>query len=165
MKPKTQLEKVWKTSDPIHTFSFRFCDIILHEGNSLFRDMMLVVSFITLLTSVVSLLGLFGIAIFNAESRIKEIGIRKVLGANLNNLIILFTYHDIFLLLIATAIAVSLSLLITRMLLQSFAYRIGIGFGIVLPGILTIFLLSFLITGWQAIRAVVANPLTSLRIE
>jgi putative ABC transport system permease protein len=160
-----QLEKVWRTIDPIHTFSFRLYDNILHEVYSLFRDMMLIVGFLTLLASVVSLLGLLGIATFNAESRIKEIGIRKVLGANLKNLIILLTRHDMFLLSIATVIAVPTSLWIAGMLLGSFAYRIGLGFGVVLPGILTIFILSSLITGWQAIRAVLANPVESLRSE
>jgi hypothetical protein len=67
--------------------------------------------------------------------------------------------------LISTVIAVPASWWIANKLLQTFAYRIGLGANVILPGMLAVFILSGLIVGWQALRAALANPVDSLRYE
>lgn len=126
---------------------------------------MMMIAFLAALALTISLLGLLGIATFNAESRIKEVGVRKVLGADLQKLVLLLSKNDLLLMLIATAIAVPLSVWLVGMLLQSFAYRIDVGPGIILPGVLSVFALSGLTIGWQAVKAALVNPVRALRYE
>lgn len=159
------LEKTWKTIDSVHPLSYQFYDDLIQQVYSYFQDMMFIVGFLAALALTISLLGLLGIATFNAESRIKEIGIRKVMGANLRQLMVLLSRQDAVLLGIAAIVAVPLSLWLASMLLQTFAYRIDLGVSVLLPGVMAIFLLAGLTIGWQALKAALANPVEALRYE
>ena len=159
------LENTWKKVDPVHAVSWRFYDALLEDVYRSFKDIMMMIAFLAALALTISLLGLLGIATFNAESRIKEVGVRKVLGADLQKLVLLLSKNDLLLMLIATAIAVPLSVWLVGMLLQSFAYRIDVGPGIILPGVLSVFALSGLTIGWQAVKAALVNPVRALRYE
>jgi putative ABC transport system permease protein len=158
-------EKVWKTIDPVHALSFRFYDEILRETYKLFEDMILMIGFLALLVFTISVLGLLGIATFTAETKIKEVGIRKVLGASVRSLIVLLSRHYMILLLIAAVLAVPISILISSKLLETFAYRIALGPGLILPGVSAMFFAGALAVGWQALRAASSNPVEALRYE
>ncbi len=160
-----KMESSWKTLTTIYPLNYTFYDDILRDVYSTLSDMTRVVGFLALLASVISLLGLLGIAAFNAESRVKEIGVRKVLGANVRNLLFVLSKNDMLLIAIAAIIAVPASLWLGGMLLQTFAYRISLGPGVVAPGVASIIVLGGIIVGWQAARAAFANPVTSLRSE
>ncbi|HEX6982446.1 MAG TPA: ABC transporter permease [Balneolaceae bacterium] len=110
-------------------------------------------------------MGLFGLATFTAERRTKEIGIRKVMGATVSNIVSLLSKDFLKLVIIGFVIAVPLAWYFMQQWLQDFAYRIDIGVGIfLLAGALALFI-ALATVSWQSIRAAVANPVDSLRSE
>lgn len=158
-------EASWKKLDPFHPFVGRLYDDIIVEVYDTFTQTTAIVGFLTVLAFVVSLLGLLGIVTFQVESRIKEIGIRQVLGAGMGNLLVMLARREIVLLLVATGVAIPLSLWIASVYLEMFAHRIELGPAVVLPAILIVYLCAGLTIGWQALRAAVANPVDALRYE
>ncbi|HMH34164.1 MAG TPA: ABC transporter permease, partial [Puia sp.] len=117
------------------------------------------------LTIVISCLGLFGLAAYMAEQRNKEIGIRKVLGASVSQLWFLLSKDFVFLVLISSVIASPLALYFLQNWLQKYPYRISIGAGVfILAAVLAIFI-TLITISFQAIKAAVANPVSSLRSE
>ena len=117
------------------------------------------------LTIFVACLGLFGLATFTAEQRTKEIGIRKVLGASLTNIVALLSRDFLKLVLLANILAWPLAWWAMHKWLQDFEYRTSIGWWVfVLAGIAALFI-ALLTISFQAIKAAVANPVNSLRSE
>jgi ABC-type antimicrobial peptide transport system permease subunit len=114
---------------------------------------------------LISCLGLFGLAAFMARQRTKEIGIRKVLGANVENIAFLLSGDFLKLVLLATVIASPLAYFFMGRWLEGFSYKIGISWWVfVLAGLLAV-LVSLATTSFQAIKAALANPVKSLRTE
>lgn len=114
---------------------------------------------------VIACLGLFGLAIFAAQQRVKEIGIRKTLGASVQGIIILLSKDFVRLVLIALILASPVAWYIMNRWLQDFAYRINIPWWIFLvAGIIAVFIAIVTVIS-QAIRAAIANPIKSLRTE
>jgi ABC-type antimicrobial peptide transport system permease subunit len=113
----------------------------------------------------ISCLGLYGLAMFMANSRVKEIGIRKVLGATVLNIAGLLSRDFIRLVLIAFVIASPVAVWILNSWLQGFTYRINISWWIfVITAIVSILIALFTIS-YQAIKAAMANPVKNLRAE
>jgi len=113
----------------------------------------------------ISLLGLFGLASFAAEQRIKEIGIRKVLGAGVGNLILLLAKNFLLLVLLGFAVAVPLAYLFLTDWMSSFEYTTTIGPSIyALSGVASI-LIALLTVSYHSLRAAASNPVKSLRYE
>jgi putative ABC transport system permease protein len=158
-------EKTWKTLDPVHPFRFEFYEDTLRQTYETFQDSVLMIGFLSLLVFTISSLGLLGIATFTAETKIREVGIRKVLGASVYDLVIFQSRHYIMMLMVAAAIAIPISIFISNKILQNFAYRIGIGLAVILPPIVVMFFAIALTVGWQAVRAALRNPVIALRIE
>jgi len=117
------------------------------------------------LAILISCLGLFGLALHTIDGRIKEIGIRKVLGATVRNLTILISSDFTKLVLIAYVIAIPIAWYLMHRWLQEFAYRIEIGWmTFIVAGVLAIFI-AWLTVSYQTIKAALANPVDSLRNE
>jgi ABC-type antimicrobial peptide transport system permease subunit len=113
----------------------------------------------------IACLGLFGLAAYAAEQRMREIGIRKVLGASVTGIITMLSKDFLVLVLIAALIAFPLSWWAMYRWLQDYAYRIGIGWGVfALAGALAVGI-ALLSVGLQALRSALANPVKSLRAE
>ena len=113
----------------------------------------------------IACLGLFGLASFTVERKTKEIGIRKVLGANISNIINLLSKKFLFLVLLANITAWPAAYYFMNKWLQSFAYRIHIGISLfLLSGTITL-LIALLTVSFQTIKAARANPVDSLRYE
>jgi putative ABC transport system permease protein len=110
-------------------------------------------------------LGLFGLASYAAEKRTKEVGIRKTLGASLENLVVLLSKDFLKYVLIASLIALPLSWFSVHKWLQSYAYRIDISWWIFVLAVLVAMLIAFVTISFQAIKAATANPVESLRSE
>lgn len=138
---------------------------MLQDVYKTFRDIIFMIGFLSLLAFTISMLGLLGIATFTAESKIKEVGVRKVLGAGVYHLVLMLSRHYMFLLGIAALIAVPLSLWLANLLLQQFAFRITLGPHVVLPGLAVVFCAGAITVGWQALRAALTNPVQALRYE
>jgi len=117
------------------------------------------------LTILISCLGLFGLAAFDTERRTKEIGIRKVLGANLKNLITLLSKDFLKLVAIAIILASPIAYYLMNEWLQDFAYRINISWWIFIAAGVMALLIALMTVSFQAIKAAIANPVTSLRTE
>jgi putative ABC transport system permease protein len=159
------LETKWKEMDKTHPFNYRFFDEQLAKSHAIFGDILSVVGFIAFLAISISTLGLLGMATYTAETRRKEIGIRKVMGAEVKGLLLLLSKGFIVLLVIATVIAIPLTYLINNAWLSNFAYRITLGPAIFISGILIVFLIGFFTIGSQTLKAALTNPASILRDE
>ena len=158
-------QKTWKEVDSAHPFEYEFFDDKLRNVYDFFSDMVMMIGFLAVLALTISLLGLLGIVTFNAESRVKEIGIRKVLGATISQIVLLFARQELLLMLASAVIAVPLSMIVGNKLLEEFAHKIGMGFGIIGGGLLIVFLMAGLIIALRAIRSASANPVEALKYE
>jgi len=122
-------------------------------------------SIFTTLSILVACLGLFGLSIYTAERRIKEIGIRKILGASVQGLVGLLSKDFLKLVLISTLIAFPLAFWAMNKWLQNFPYRTAISIDIFLSaGLLAVFIALFTVS-FQAIRAATMNPSKTLKVE
>src|SRR5258708_38393243 len=119
----------------------------------------------TIMAIIVGCMGLFGLAAFSAEQRTKEIGIRKVLGANVFNIIGLLSRNFLLLVGIASLIAFPIAWWAMNNWLKDFPYRITISWWIFGIAILAALLIALLTVSFQAIKAALVNPVISLRSE
>ena len=161
----TEIEKIIHRHNPSSAFNYTFLsDSFERMYRSDIRTGKLF-SIFAIIAVWVSCLGLFGMVTYTAEVKIKEIGIRKVLGASV--LSTLFMLLKEFLILVGTAMLIAFPLAyywLDRML-QDFAYRISIGWSLfALAGLVTL-IVTLLTVSWQAIRAATANPVTSIKSE
>jgi putative ABC transport system permease protein len=124
-----------------------------------------IINSFTLMAIVISCLGLFGLAAFNAESRTKEVGIRKVLGASVPGITQLLSSGFLKLIGVAFVIAVPIAWWVMSQWLQTFAFRISISWWMfAIAGLLSA-MIAMLTVSWHAVKAAVANPVKSLRTE
>ena len=159
------LEAVWKKLDPYHAFQGRFYDDQVQIIFADYRDVVWMVAFIGILGLTIACLGLLGVTIFTIQSKTKEISIRKIIGAGYMSLVRLLSKSYVHVIAMAIFIAIPITALIGHKLLESFSQRIHIGPGLFIPGTLTIILISLLTIGSQILKAIVANPVKSLRTE
>ncbi|HEV3324399.1 MAG TPA: ABC transporter permease [Puia sp.] len=117
------------------------------------------------LAILISCLGLFGLAAFTAQRRQKEIGIRKVVGASVNNIVVMLSGEFLRLIFLAILVAFPLAWWAMSRWLQGFAYRIDIGPVVFLVAGSSVIGITFITIGFQAIRAALVNPVKSLRSE
>ncbi|HEX4852177.1 MAG TPA: FtsX-like permease family protein, partial [Puia sp.] len=114
---------------------------------------------------LISCLGLFGLAAFTAQKRQREISIRKVVGATVNNIATMLSMDFLKLVMLAVLIAFPLGWLMMHEWLQRFAYRVNIGVGVFFIAGASIILITIMTISFQAIKAAIANPAKSLRNE
>jgi ABC-type antimicrobial peptide transport system permease subunit len=160
-----KVESVVKASFPAYPFESRFLD---EDFNNQFKSEMLIGKLsrvFALLTILISCLGLLGLAAYTAERRTKEIGIRKVLGASVTNVITLLSKDFLGLVAISSVVAFPLAWWMMNKWLQDYAYRINISWWVfVIAGALAV-IIALLTVSFQAIKAAIANPVKSLRTE
>jgi ABC-type antimicrobial peptide transport system permease subunit len=158
-------EKVFLHYNPEYPFNVRFYD---KEYQLKFADEQrvgMLVGLFAALTIFVSCLGLFGLAAFMAESRLKEIGIRKVLGASVTNITGLLSTEFLRLVGISFLIASPVAWLVMHSWLKGYPYRISIEWWVfVVTGLLTL-AIALATVSFQAIKAALANPIRNLRTE
>ena len=120
---------------------------------------------VALATIFIACLGLFGLATYSAEQRVKEIGVRKVLGATVSNLASLLSKDFLKLVLIANGIAFPIAWWATNQWLQEYAYHIDVEWWVFVIAGLAAILIAIVTVSYQAIRAAMTNPVKSLRSE
>lgn len=160
-----QMSQVWHSLNPNEPFEYNFLDEQFQKNYEAQDRLASIVTYFTIIAILISCLGLFGLAAFSAEQRTKEIGIRKVLGASVPNLVVLISGDFIKLVLIAIVIASPVAWWIMNRWLQDFAYRTNIGLTVFLISGAIACLIAFVTVSTQAIRAAVTNPVKSLRTE
>jgi putative ABC transport system permease protein len=160
-----QIESQWKTMAAGMPFSYRFLDDAFNQMyNEDQKIGELAISF-SILAILIACLGLFGLATYIAEQRTKEIGIRKVLGASVANVVNMLSKDFIKLVLISSLIAFPVAWWAMHKWLQEFAYRTGVSWWIFLIAAMTALLVALLTVSFQAIKAALSNPVKSLRTE
>ncbi len=158
-------ETIFKTFNPEYPFSYEFVDKMYAKKFDDIKKMESLASILTLLTIIISCLGLFGLATYMAQNRIKEIGMRKILGASISHISYLLTKEFLKPILIAFIIGVPLAWYFMSKWLDTFAYRVSISWGVfAISGILILFIAVITIS-YQTIKASISNPINSLRTE
>lgn len=159
------LKKHWIELGAEDPFSFSFLDDRFNNTYEAEQKMGLILGIFAGLTIFVACLGLFGLAKFTAAQRTKEIGIRKVLGASVAQVTGMLSKEFLVLVLVACVIAFPVAWWVMNKWLQDFAYRISISWWIFALAGVTIILIALFTVSFQAIKAALANPVTSLRTE
>jgi len=159
------LETKWNELEPFRPFRYSFFEDQLEDYFTEVENVLRGVSFITFLAILIAFFGLLGMVIYDTEARVKEIGIRKVMGASVIDIILVTSKSFVFLLLLAAALATPVAWLINNLLLRDFSNRIELGFGIFAFGLLMMFALGFITIFSQTIKAAFGNPVDSLRYE
>ncbi len=159
------LDQVYKRFDASNMTEYHFLDQNFARQYEAEEKQGKIASIFTLLAVLIACLGLFGLATFTAAQRTKEIGIRKVLGAGMLNIIQVFSQDFMVLLGIAALIAVPLAWMIMYRWLQEFAYRISIQWWVFAVSGVLIALIAMITVGYHAIRIARRNPVNSLRNE
>lgn len=159
------VEKTFKNFDRNATFEYHFLDKnFLAQYQAEQKQAQILLSF-TILAICIACLGLFGLITFTVGQRVKEIGIRKVLGASVSSITTLLTGSLLKIILISMLVAIPFSSFIMNKWLQDFAYRIELSWWIfALSGFIAL-VIALLTLGFQAIKAAIANPVKSLRSE
>lgn len=160
-----RITSAWESRFPDRPFSYEFLDQRFEKLYSREQTQQLLFSIFSGIAIFISCLGLLGLSMFMAELRIKEIGIRKVLGASVYNLVVLLSGNFLKLVLIAILIASPIAGYVMNKWLESFAYRIALQwwmFG--LAGILAV-VIALLTISFQSVKAALMNPVRSLRAE
>ncbi len=159
------ISSTWKKNVPDHPFDYTFLDDHFNEMYRADNQVSKVVGVLAVLAIIISCLGLFGLASYAAERRIKEIGIRKVLGASVQNIVGMLSGDFLKLVIVSNIIAWPLAWLAIHRWLQDFAYRTDISWWVfITAGIVALFIALGTVS-FQAIKAAAANPVKSLKTE
>jgi len=159
------IKKLWEDILPSYPLKYQFYDEWFDSMYRAEEYFARTISLFAILAIVISCIGILGLAIFSSERRIKEIGIRKINGAKISEILLLLNREFISLVIIAYLIAVPIALYAMHKWLESFAYRTGINWWIyILSGLLAL-LIALVTVSWQSWRAATRNPVEALRYE
>jgi len=159
------MEEKWKKFDKVHSFKYDIYTEELKATNSIFSDIIYILGFISFLAITIASLGLLGMAAFTAESKKKEIGIRKVHGAKIQNIALSLSKGYIWLFVFAILITIPIAYFANTIWLEEFSYRVDFSIWIMLMGIAIMFVLGSSTVLSQTFRAAMSNPIESLREE
>ncbi len=161
----SNIENKWQKFNIKEPFSYTFLDESFNKAYLREQKMGAILSIFTGLTIFVACMGLFGLVTFAAERRVREIGIRKVLGSSVPEIIGLLSKDFIKLIFISFIIAFPLGYFLMEQWLQDFAYRIEIKWWVFLLAAFLTTLIALLTIGFKSFKAATANPIKSLRTE
>ena len=159
------MEKAFKKFNPRFPFSYKFTDqefAAQYKGENVVSKL---ANYFAFLAIFISCLGLFGLAMFTAEQRTKEIGVRKVLGASVVNITAMLSKDFLKLVLISAVIAFPLAWYLMKNWLEKYAYRIEIQWWFFLIAGIMAVLIALLTVSYQSIKAALMNPIKSLKTE
>lgn len=159
------IENKWKAFHVEEPFTYALLDDLYNETYLAEQKMGTIIKIFGVLTIFVACLGLFGLVTFAAEQRVKEIGIRKVLGANVAEIVSMLSRDLIILVAISFIIAFPLGYYLMDQWLQDFAYKIDIQWWMFALAGITTLLIAFFTMSFKTIKSAVANPVESLRSE
>jgi putative ABC transport system permease protein len=160
-----QVESKWRSMAPGIPFRYRFLDDSFDDMYRAEQRIGKVAISFAVLAILIACLGLFGLAAYMAEQRTKEIGVRKVLGASVSNIVSMLSKDFLKLVIIASLVAFPLAWWFMHKWLQDFAFRINIGWWIFIAAGLMAAFIAFATISFQAIKAAITNPVKSLRSE
>jgi len=159
------IEKVWKEFSPGFPFNFHFIDDIVDSQYKNEERLAKTIGYFAALGIFIACLGLFGLASFMAEQRTKEIGVRKVLGASMGEILMLLSKEFSKWVIVANAVAWPLAYYALNKWLANFAYRTNIDACPFLISAVLSLVIAMMTVSYQSIKAAMANPIDSLRHE
>ncbi len=159
------IQKTWEQLYPDNIFQSEFLDERVAHYYQLDQRIQQVIQAFTIVAIFIACLGLYGLVSFMAARKTKEVGVRKVLGASVENILWLFGKEFVRLLLIAFVIAAPLAWWVMNKWLESFVYRISPGIGIFGLAMLITLVIACLTVGYTAVKAAVVSPVKSMRSE
>jgi putative ABC transport system permease protein len=161
----TTLQKQWKQISDNYPFDYTFLDQSIAKMYDADMHWQKIIESACFFAIFIACMGLFGLSAINVANRTKEIGIRKVLGATIKDIVGTLSSGFVAMIAIAVIIAIPVGWWIMSKWLEDFAYRINISWWIFIAAAVVAFLIAFVAISFQAIKAAVANPVESLRSE
>jgi predicted permease len=160
-----QLKTKWEAAYPEHLFEYKFLDENIREFYEGEQRMSILLSVFTGMAIFIGCLGLFGLATFMANQKTKEIGVRKVLGASVESIIMMFSKEYLKLILLGFILAAPVGWFFMGKFLDEFAYKIDVGPQVFVLTLGITLLIAIVTVGYRSFRAATVNPVSSLRSE
>ena len=160
-----QIQEKWEAAYPEYIFSYSFLDDQVYNLYNGERKTSTTLALFSSIAIFIGCLGLYGLVTFMANNKTKEIGIRKVLGASSESIVMLFSKEFLKLILFGFVLAAPIAWFVMNMVLKEFAYQISLGPILFLAGLGITFIIAFITVGFRSFSAAVANPVDSLRSE
>jgi putative ABC transport system permease protein len=159
------VKSVWQSYFPDVPFSYSFMDSGFNDLYQKDMTSIRLFNYFTLLSILLACLGLYGLAYLMANQRTKEIGIRKVLGAAVNQLLVLLAKDFVKLIALAAVLAIPITWLVMNKWLAFYAYHITISWWLLLLPVAVILMIAVIVISYQTIKVAVSNPVNSLKNE
>ncbi len=160
-----QIQKIWEKAYPEYIYSYRFLDEQIREFYENEQRTSVMLTLFTSLAIFIGCLGLFGLTVFMANQKTKEIGVRKVLGASVESILFLFSGEFLKLILIGFFVAAPMAWYFSNEYLDQFAYKVSVGPSVFVIGLAVTFAIALLTVAYRSVRAAMTNPVNSLRSE
>lgn len=164
-KTKAEIESVWNETYPEYAYTTAYMDENIAEFYEQDEQLAMLYKIFAGIAIFISCLGLYGLVSFMAVQRTKEIGVRKVLGASVANIIYLFSKEFTLLILVGSLIAIPIAYYMMNSWLQDFVFRIKLSPVFFIVAIATSIIIAWLAVGYKSIKAAIANPVKSIRTE
>lgn len=161
----SSLEKIWQKYEPFAPFAYQYYSEQIENVYSDFEELVGIIAFLSLLAILIAGFGLLAMAHYDTQTRIKEIGVRKVLGARIGGLVWMLSYHFLKMVGLALAIGVPLAIYFNRLWLQIFSTKVHFGIDVILFAMLLTTALSVAAVGFETYKAAVTNPVRTLSSE
>lgn len=161
----SEIESVWSELFPQRPFEYQFLDEHIGQMYQSEQQLTKVISILSILAIIIASLGLFGLASFTVRQRLKEMGIRKVLGASVGQIVLILSKKFTLLVIIAFAVAAPLTYWLMSGWMAGYEYRVGMGMGIFILVGLASWLIALLTVSAQSLGVAKSNPVKTLRIE
>jgi putative ABC transport system permease protein len=161
-----KIEEAWKSIDAVHPLDAQFYDDSIEEAYSELSAMIKIVGFLSFIAISIASLGLLGMVVITTETRLKEVSIRKVLGASSANLVFLLSRGFLMLLAVSAAIAIPVTwFFFENVVLANFPFHNPIGMTELFSGLLAVLMIAFIMIGSQTMKAAHSNPAERLKSE
>ena len=162
---QSRIQNAWNEFYPEYAFTSSFMDDDINNFYRQEQQMSLLYKLFAGIAIFISCLGLYGLVSFMVTQKTKEVGVRKVLGASVANILYLFSKEFTVLILLAFLIAVPVAWFLMSHWLEDFVFRINIGVGVFLLAVVSSVVIAWITVGYKSVKAALSNPIKSLRTE
>jgi putative ABC transport system permease protein len=159
------IKQAWNRINPEYPFDYKFINDVFAAKYIADNQFKIVMGLFSSIAIIIACIGLFSVSLFTTERRIKEVGIRKVLGASMPQIVFILTKDLTKWIILANIIAWPLAYYYMNKWLQDFAYRIDISLWVFVLSGGIVLIIALTTVSWQAVKAATANPVDSLRYE
>lgn len=161
-----KIQDVWKSVDPVHPLEAEFYNDSIEDAYKELSAMIKIIGFLSFIAISIASLGLLGMVVYTTETRLKEISIRKVLGATSGNLVLLLSRAFVMLLGVSALIALPITyFFFENIVLTNFPFHDPVGILELFGGLLAVLVIAFIMIGSQTVRAARSNPSEVLKCE